>query len=207
MTIDATILTLVAVFSTIFGVLLPFAYFNYKAWQLKKKALKQMQTQVPMFGPVKQGTTCDTMDIGRHDWKSVPIVKREDFNPNNPQPEDTLICMKCGVMSGTKNQFYPEGLETLKRNIAAAEEQRAFAEEIESFRKRELERRYYAFIEKTLVPQNDPELLRVFHKKVYDLGVQSVEEIAQEIGKKIEAKQQERVLEMVKRMHENNTNV
>ena len=207
MTIDTTILVLVSFFSILAGVFMPFAYFSYKAWRMKKEALKKIQKQVPMFGPIKPGTTCDALDIGRHDWKSVPIVKREEFDPNNPQPKDTLVCMKCGVMSGTNEQFSPEGLEALKKNLAVAEEAKAFSQELEEFRKKELERRFFSFMEKSLVPEKDPELLRAFHKKLYDLGVQSVEEIASEINMKIQRKQQERMMETIKRLHENSTNV
>lgn len=207
MTIDTTYLVLVAFFSLLAGVMLPFAFFTYKAWKMKKIALKHMQTQVPMFGPIKPGTTCDSMDIGRHDWKSVPIAKREGFDPNNPEVKDTLVCMKCGVMSGTKEQFSPEGLTVLKKNIQAAEEAKAFAEELENYRKKELERRFFDFFKNNMIPDKDPQLLRAFHKKVYDLGVKAVEEISFEINQKIQAKQQERIMSMIKSQYENNPNV
>lgn len=180
-----TLLILVAFFSTIFGLLLPFLYFQLKLRKLRKKAIAKMEQQVPMFGRVRPGATCDTMDIGRHDWKFVPIAKKEDFDPNNPEAQDTLVCMKCGVMSGSDNQFSQQGLEVLKRNIEAMESQKAFAEEVEEFKKNELERLYYSYMERTgMLPDKNG-----FYRQLFDYATEATLEVDMKIAQKIQQRQ------------------
>lgn len=161
---------------------------------MKKQAIKKMKAQVPMFGPVKEGTTCDAMDIGRHDWKSVPIAKRENFDPNNPQAEDTLVCMKCGVMSGTKNQFTQQGLAVLKQNIELMESQNAFAKELEKFREEELNSLFHTALE-----DNDAVDGEGIFREFFDQGVKATLDVDQKIHQKIQQRQMDIITSAMQR--------
>lgn len=163
---------------------------------------------MPMIGPLEEGTTC-ACHGKRHTWESVPIVTPKNFDPNNPgqPPAPSLVCMECGVISGSEDQFTPDGLALLKQKIQAMNEQKAFAEEIQQFRKKELERKFYNFMENTLVPKDEEARKNGFYKKIYDLGIESVEAVEKEIGQKIQQKQQEQFLKMVSKANENNSNV
>lgn len=124
---------------TISGLLLGFGigiklyvyYINKKRVEMKK-ALDS--SPIPVFMPLEEATTCSAKNEP-HQWEELNLM---DVGTRNSSPK--LVCMKCGVINGTECQFSQAGLENIKKQRAILEEAKAFAQELEDFRKSELER-------------------------------------------------------------------
>ena len=123
---------------TISGLILGFGlgiklYIFYKKKQAESIRKAIDNSPIPAFFPEDESTTCSAKgDI--HEWESFQTLE-----VSRGVSESKMVCMKCGVISGTGRQFSQKGLENIRRQKKVMEETKAFMEELEAFRESELD--------------------------------------------------------------------
>lgn len=173
--------------STFFFVLLGFGLGIF-LWQRRKAALQtKLETfEVPVMLPVKHETTC-AFHGEPHTWESHSAV-----DAFTKEKSEKMICMKCGVISGSEKQFSPDGLQKLKRQIERMKAEMKLREEFELLRIQETEALYLEFL-MTSSPMPGQDAL----KAAFLAGQDSSGEATVRAMKKLAARQAERLTEVV----------
>lgn len=95
------------------------------------KALRS--SEIPVYRPVDESTTCSAKGEP-HKWQTVLLML-----PNGENSRESLVCLKCGVIHGTEDQFYPEGVEKINAQIKANDDQYEFYAALKKMHDVELE--------------------------------------------------------------------
>jgi hypothetical protein len=107
-------------------------YIFYKKSQKEKIRKAIDSSPIPVYMPTDLQTTC-TAKGEPHRWERLAMM-----NINSKEPMDTLVCMDCGVISGTNNQFSQAGLANIKRQQEITKQRNEFLEELKAFEEAEL---------------------------------------------------------------------
>lgn len=125
----------------------------------KTKQAKEIMKLVPSFEPIPKGASC-TENEDVHSWESVDL--QDQINGGR---KTSLVCTKCGQISGTKNRLNNVALDAIAQQKVDAKEQEKFVEYLNNYR----DNRFKEEFDKYFFDKNSEAADNLLYKKDIEL--------------------------------------